>query len=235
MIVKDLADRLFPDGHSITFENEFFYGAGSLQEKQISIIGTRERALIGVDLALRIASQIVVVMRDHPGSTILLLIDTAGQKMSRRDELLGLNGYIAHVAKCLEVARRRGHKILGLVSGEAVSAGFLSTSMLADACYALPGAEVRVMNLKAMSRVTKIPVERLELLSERSPVFAPGVSNYFAMGAIAEIWDGDLSTALVEALGADLGSADRRRQYGEERRGRSLAKIVSDRVRYDPA
>ncbi|KAA0686447.1 biotin-independent malonate decarboxylase subunit gamma [Neorhizobium sp. P12A] len=235
MIVKDLADRLFPDGHSITFENEFFYGVGCLQEKRINIIGTRERALIGVDLALRIASQIVMVMRDHPGSTILLLVDTAGQKMSRRDELLGLNGYIAHVAKCLEVARGRGHKILGLVSGEAVSAGFLSTSMLADACYALPGAEVRVMNLKAMSRVTKIPVERLELLSERSPVFAPGVSNYFAMGAIAEIWDGDLSKALVEALGADLGSADRRRQYGEERRGRSLAKIVSDRVRYDPA
>jgi malonate decarboxylase gamma subunit len=235
VIVKDLVDRLFPDGHSITFEDAFFYGVGSLQEKQISIIGTRERALIGVDLALRIASQLVMVMRDHPGSTILLLIDTAGQKMSRRDELLGLNGYIAHVAKCLEVARRRGHKILGLVSGEAVSAGFLSTSMLADACYALPGAEVRVMNLKAMSRVTKIPVERLELLSERSPVFAPGVSNYVAMGAIAEIWDGDLSKALVEVLGADFGSADRRRQHGEERRGRSLAKIVSDRVRHDPA
>jgi malonate decarboxylase gamma subunit len=235
VIVKDLADRLFPDGHSITFEDEFFYGSASLQQREISIIGTLERALIGVDLALRIANRIVTVMRDFPGSPILLLIDTAGQKMSRRDELLGLNGYIAHVAKCLEVARRRGHKILGLVSGEAVSAGFLSTSMLADACYALPGAEVRVMNLKAMSRVTKIPVERLEILSERSPVFAPGISNYYAMGAIAETWDGDLSKALAEALDVDFASTDRRRQYGEERHGRSLAKIVSDRVRHDPA
>jgi malonate decarboxylase gamma subunit len=107
--------------------------------------------------------------------------------------------------------------------------------MLADACYALPGAEVRVMNLKAMSRVTKIPIERLEVLSEHSAVFAPGITNYFAMGAIAEIWDGDISKALVEALDVDFGLADRRRQYGEERHGRSLAKIVSDRVRYDPA
>ena len=117
------------------------------------------------------------IVRDHPGRPILLLVDTQGQRLSRRDELLGINGYMAHLAKCLQLARNRGHKIIGLVYSEAVSGGFLASSLLADRCYALPEAQVRVMNLPAMSRITKIPLERLEELSKSSPVFAPGVTE----------------------------------------------------------
>ena len=84
---------------------------------------------------------------------------------SHRDELLGINGYMAHLAKCIDLARRSGHRILGLVYSHAVSGGFLASSMLADICYALPEAEIRVMNLPAMARVTKIPLERLTELS----------------------------------------------------------------------
>jgi hypothetical protein len=47
--------------------------------------------------------------------------------------------------------------------------------VLSDVCFALPDAEIKVMNLPAMSRITKIPLERLQDLSISSPVFAPGV------------------------------------------------------------
>ncbi|MCL6654915.1 biotin-independent malonate decarboxylase subunit gamma [Agrobacterium rubi] len=231
-----LFDRLFPQGHEITSEGLFFAGTAKAGPDLVSIIGTREKAHIGIDLAMRMAAEVIRIMKERPGSPILLLVDTAGQKMSRRDELLGLNGYIAHLAKCLDVARRRGHRIIGLVYGEAVSAGFLSSSLLADACYALPEAEVRVMNLPAMSRVTKIPVERLEELSMDSAVFAPGVANYVAMGAVRETWDGDLAVALVKALEERPGAnVDARRNYGEQRNGRTLARSVSQRVRHDAA
>ena len=60
--------------------------------------------------------------------------------------------------------------------------------MMADLCAALPDAEIRVMNLPAMARVTRIPEERLRALSVTSPVFAPGAINYVAMGAIDALW-----------------------------------------------
>ena len=46
-----------------------------------------------------------------------MLVDTGGQRLSRRDELLGINGYLAHLAKCLELARLRGHKLISLIYG----------------------------------------------------------------------------------------------------------------------
>lgn len=227
-----LLDRLFPRGHSIQFDGLFFSGAGQCGDAPVAVIGATDHAPIGVELALRIAAATLAVIRDHPGRPILLMIDTQGQRLSFRDELLGVNGFMAHVAKCIDLAKRRGHRIIGLVWSEAVSGGFLATGMLADACYALPEAEIRVMNLPAMARITKQPLERLEELSKTSPVFAPGVDNYFRMGAVRDIWRGDLSQRLLEALAAPP-TGDDRRQSGESRGGRMLAHLVSERVRRD--
>lgn len=234
MNAEALLSRLFPHRHGIAFEGEFFAGPARSGELDIIVIGARDKAAIGVELALRMARAVLDAVRDHPGAPILLLVDTSGQRLSRRDELLGVNGYMAHLAKCLDLARRSGHCTLGLVYGEAVSGGFLATSLLADECYALPEAEIRVMNLPAMARVTKIPLERLEQLSTTSAVFAPGVDNYHRMGAIRDIWAGDLAAHLQDAL--DHSSEDdRRRRDGEARGGRTMARSVADRVRSDAA
>ncbi len=232
MSIDTLLDRLFPGGHDIAFDAPFFAGTGEAGGRTVAVIGTLDKAAIGADLAFRMADAVLRIVGEHPGRPILLLVDTSGQRMSRRDEMLGLNAYVAHLAKCLDLARRQGHRIVGLVHGEAVSAGFLSSSLLADACYALPEAEVRVMNLPAMARVTKIPLERLEEFSKNSAVFAPGVANYVAMGAVRALWEGDLEACLLAALDDPADPAiDRRSIDGEARGGRRLARGVADRVR----
>jgi malonate decarboxylase gamma subunit len=76
----------------------------------------------------------------------------------------------------------------------------LSFGLMADHIHALPDAQVRVMDLRAMARVTKQPLEKLQALSQSSPVFAPGVANYVAMGAVESLWDGDLAQHLLQAL-----------------------------------
>ncbi|WP_266035837.1 biotin-independent malonate decarboxylase subunit gamma [Brucella intermedia] len=234
--MESLFDRLFPLGHDIVFDGAFFTGHGKAGSHDVAVIGTRDKTPIDVKLAFRMAAAVLSIVRDHPGRPIFLPVDTSGQKMSRRDEILGLNSYVAHLAKCLDLARRKGHPIIGLVYGEAVSAGFLSSSLLADACYALPEAEVRVMNLPAMSRITKIPLERLEQLSKVSAVFAPGVANYVAMGAVRGFWKDDLAKCLIAAIEDESDPAiDRRRIDGETRGGRTLARKISDRVRNDAA
>jgi len=227
-----LFDSLFPEGHEIHRTGALIAGSGRLGGREVALIGTLEAAPIGVELAHRLAGEVLKVMRQRPGCPILLLVDTQGQRLGRRDELLGLNGYLAHLAKCLEVARLRGHPVIALVHTQAVSGGFLSTGLVADACYALPQAEIRVMNLPAMARVTKIPLERLKCLSETSPVFAPGAENYLRMGAIEALWEGDLAVALRDALEPEA-PVDRRRTLGEERGGRRLARQVAERVRRD--
>ena len=232
MDMTTLLDRLFPDGHKVAADGVYFDGSGRVYGAEVAVIGTIDNTPIGIELAFRMAGAVLEVVRRHPGRPILLLVDTQGQRLSHRDELLGINGYMAHLAKCIDLARRNGHRVIGLVYGQAVSGGFLATSLLADRCYALPDAEIRVMNLPAMARVTKIPLERLTELSASSPVFAPGVENYRRMGAITDLWDGDLATCLAEALAAPV-DGDPRRELGEERGGRLLARKVADRVRRD--
>jgi malonate decarboxylase gamma subunit len=172
-------------------------------------------------------------VKKRPHEAIVFFLDTQGQRLRRRDELLGLNGYMAHLAKCCEVARRRGHPLLSVVYGEAVSGGYLTTGMMADACYAVADAEIKVMNLPAMARITKVPLERLQELAGRSPVFSPGADNYLAMGHLRAIWHDDyatqLSTALAE-LRRDRPETDARMDAGLARGGRRMAAPVAAEV-----
>lgn len=234
MMLPELLDRLFPGGHTVQVDNQVLHGTGKTANSEVTVIGTTDHAEVGVEHALALAEAALDSTRHHPDRAILMLVDTAGQRLSRRDELLGINGYLAHLAQCLEVARLRGARLISLVYGEAVSGGFLSFGLMADEIYALGDAQVRVMNLQAMARVTKLPLERLQGLSKSSPVFAPGVENYVAMGAVSEIWTGNLAEHLAKALRASA-SGDERRRLGQERGGRTLAAEVAAKVAHGTA
>lgn len=225
----DLAEALFGADHGIAREGDVLRGTASFDGEPLAVIGTTDHAPIGVQLALTQARAVLDVIADHPGRAILLLIDTQGQQLRRRDELLGINRAMAHLGMCIDLARRRGHRVLGLVYDQALSGGFITSGLMADACDALPGAEIRVMRLPAMSRVTKLPEAFLEELSTSNPVFAPGVGNYVAMGGVRRLWQGDLREALRAAL-ADLPTRDERAEAGRARGGRRLSADVVQRV-----
>lgn len=230
-----LFDRLFGAGkHDIAIDGLFLSGSARLDDRTLAVIGTREHAAIDTELALRISAAVLAVVQadaGKPARPIVFIADTKGQALSRHDELLCLNGYFAHVARCVNLARRNGHRLVTLIQGEAVSGGFLAFGMLADRICALPGAEVRVMDLRAMSRVTKIPLERLEALAQQSPVFAPGAENYWRMGGVHEIWsDSDAWPERLAAAIAGHDASDTRAQLGLERDGRKLAREVASLV-----
>lgn len=231
--VLSLCGELFPAGHDVRVEGERVVGTGRTKKGEVAIVGTHGHAAIGAELAYALAGDVLAVMESHPGRPILMLVDTQGQNLSRRDEMLGNPGYLAHLAQCFEVARRRGHQILALVYGEAVSGGFLALGMTADDAYALPEAQVRVMALPAMARITQLPVERLEELCRTSPIFGPGVDNYEKLGCLEKVWRGNLSAALEAALDAP-SHPDRRRALGAERGGRLAAHDVVERLLREP-
>ena len=226
---QPLADQLFGSGHSLRADGDFLAGTVSFDGRPLKVIGTTNHAPIGVRLALAQARLVLDTIARHPGQPILLLIDTQGQQLRRRDELLGINRAMAHLGMCIDLARRRGHRVVGLVYEQALSGGFITSGLIADACYALPEAEIRVMRLPAMARITKLAPELLENLSRTNPVFAPGVENYVAMGGIRALWRRDLAGALRAAL-ADSPTDDQRARDGASRGGRQRAASVVQRV-----
>lgn len=225
-----LAGQLFPDGHDITQEGDFLHGTGRRPGMDYAVIGTANHAEVGVELAMAMAGAVLRTIQGHPGRPILFLIDTQGQRLRHRDEMLGLNRYMSHLGKCVEAARRQGHRVLGLVYSQALSGGFIPNGMAADLCAALPEAEIRVMNLPAMARVTRIDEARLRELSQSSPVFAPGAINFVQMGAIDGLWEGDLGQALDQAC-ERAQPRDPRSALGEARGGRQLAHGIARRIR----
>jgi malonate decarboxylase gamma subunit len=222
---QTLATALFGEAHGIERHGDFLHGTVRFDGEPITVIGTTDHAPIGVALALAQARVVLDTIRQHPGRPILLLIDTQGQQLRRRDELVGINRAMAHLGMAIDLARRRGHRVLGLVYDQALSGGFITSGLIADACDALPEAEIRVMRIPAMARVTKLPEAMLTELSRSNPVFAPGVQNYVAMGGVRALWHGDLPAALRRAL-ADCTVDDRRAADGMARGGRRMAADV---------
>jgi malonate decarboxylase gamma subunit len=224
-----LAEQLFPAGHAITEREQFLSGSATAAGQEIAVVGTTGHAPIGVEIALAQARFILDTVCHHPGRTIMILVDTQGQRLRHRDEMLGINSYMAHLGKCVELARRSGHRVLALVYDQALSGGFITSGLMADACYALPDATIRVMGLAAMARITKVPEERLTELALDNPVFAPGPENYARMGGVEAIWRGDLAASLELALKA-LPGTDQRSALGLARGGRKMTHPVIEAI-----
>jgi malonate decarboxylase gamma subunit len=226
-----LIGDFFGDDAVIRREGDLIIGEGRLDGCGISILGTADRTYIGADAAIAMARHVLDIVSDRPRQPILIIVDNSGHRLGRWDELMANNGCIAHLTKCLDLARRSGHRVIGVVNELAVSAGFMALGMATDTCYALPEAEVRVMAPNAMSRVMRVPLDRLTELCQTSPVLGPGVQNFMRVGAIRDLWAGDLAGHLRTALAEAPPAGDTRRNIAHARGGRLLAREVADLVR----
>ncbi|HBP28708.1 MAG: biotin-independent malonate decarboxylase subunit gamma [Advenella sp.] len=233
MTLTSILDSLFPAGHQVRINGHQLAGTASTAAGEVAVLGTTDAAAIDHEIALYLAQQILATIQTHPRRPLIFLVDTQGQALSRAQELLCLNGSLAHLAACVDLARRLGHVSLSLVTGEAVSGGYLSFGLMADRAYALDSSQVRVMDLKAMARVTKIDHAKLVELAASAPTFAPGADNYQRMGAIEDIWQAPsaslLDAALAELLKAQAGT-DLRMLTGQDRTGRIQAARIVDQI-----
>ena len=235
MQTKTILEKLFPNNLEYHIDNSMIRGSADTKLGKVEIIGTVDSAAMNQLIAMTLANEILDVIAKGKKTPIVFIVDTMGQDSSRADELLCLNRTFAHLASCVDLLRRSGHPNLAIVLGEAVSGGFLSYGLMANQVFAMQSSQVKVMDLNAMSRVTKIPLDKLKSLSQTSAIFAPGVENYYAMGAVNDIWKA-LDEYLVEnALESQMTHindflTDDRRQVAEERKGRLLCNDIVQSV-----
>ncbi len=233
MTLDEMLASLFPDGHDVRNDHSVLLGSGPLRTGgRALVIGVADRAAVGADEAIRLSSYVLSSIENGSGP-ILVIVDSDSQRMSKREELLGLNEYLAHLAKCLIYADMHGRPTIGLLYGHSAAGAFLATALATRVLVGLPGAEPVVMDLPSMAKVTKLSIEVLEEKAKSTAVFAPGLRNLAQTGAVHITWDE--AVPLVDQLEALLGdmpdTRDRRDALGNERSGRLKAADIAERVR----
>jgi len=233
MTLDDVLAGLFPSGHQVKVSKDGLI-TGSAKRKaggDLAVIGVANGEPLGGHGVLVLADEVLKAVASGGDTPILVLVDTQGQTMSRREEMLGLYEYLAHLAKCLLLASQEGHRTIGVEYGKAAAGSFLATALAADTLIGLPGAEPAVMDLPSMARVTKLPLDRLTELAKTTPVFAPGLDHMLKTGAVASIWDPKQPLdQQLEAAIAGASPRDQRDRLGAERKGRLMAAKVAELV-----
>jgi malonate decarboxylase gamma subunit len=231
MTLAEILASLFPKGHAVSVRDGLVTGSGPFAGGQIRVVGVDGDTPLGVDGALTLSRAVLDAVRAGDRAPILVAVDSDSQRMSRRDELLGLNECLAHLAKTLLLADRSGHPTIGLIYGHSAAGAFIATALATRVLAALPGANPSVMDLPSVARVTKLPLKKLQDMAKSTPVFAPGIDNMVATGAVHVVLDPDkpLDSQIRDVI-ADMQPGDVRDRLGEERGGRPVARAVAEAV-----
>ena len=237
MKFPELLASLFPNGHEVVIEKGLISGQGRRPSGDaIAVIGVDGRLPVGIDEAAKLSRHVLDIVNRGGEEPILVLIDSDSQRMSKRDEMLGLNEFLAHLAKSLLFADMHGHPTIGLLYGHTAAGAFIATALATRALLALPGAQPAVMDLPSMARVTKLSIGILEEMARSTPVFAPGLDNLAQTGGVASVLDPGRSLAdqletVLDAFAQPAEMEDIRDQLGKERKGRPKAADIAERVR----
>jgi malonate decarboxylase gamma subunit len=238
MMLAEILKSLFPDGREVALEHGLLFGHGTGPRGRAIVIGVEGHTAVGVDEAAWLSRKVLEALGAGGTDPIVVLVDSDSQRMSKRDELLGLSEFLAHLAKCLIYADTQGHPTVGLLYGHTAAGAFIATALATRTLLALPGAQPAVMDLPSMARVTKLSIEVLQDKAKSTPVFAPGLENLAQTGAVSQVLDPHVSLAaqLAAALtamaaGPPSRASDTRDQLGKERHGRPKAADIAERVR----
>jgi len=172
---------------------------------------------------------------------LILIVDTPGNGPGKVEEIIGMNKATGAYQLALAEARKKGHPIIAMVIGRAISGAFLCHGLQADHILSLAkdfGTMIHVMPLTSISRITKLDIERLEELSQENPVFAAGVDFFYKLGGVEEIVNKveDMSATIKRHI-AEVRQIKQNGQFeklgpwgrgklGAERGGRKTREIV---------
>ena len=121
---------------------------------------------------------------------IILVVDTPGNGPGKVEEIFGMNKSTGAYQLALAEARKKGHPIVAMVVGRAISGAFLCHGLQADHILSLTKdfqVMIHVMPLTSIARITKQNIERLEELSKSNPVFAAGAEFFYKLGGVQEL------------------------------------------------
>jgi malonate decarboxylase gamma subunit len=98
MTLDEVLAGLFPSGRQVKVSKDGLI-TGSAERKaggNLAVIGVANGEPLGGHGVLVLADEVLKAVASGGDTPILVLVDTQGQMMSRREEMLGLYEYLAH-------------------------------------------------------------------------------------------------------------------------------------------
>ncbi|WP_319369990.1 biotin-independent malonate decarboxylase subunit gamma [uncultured Ilyobacter sp.] len=180
-------------------------GTAKLEGKEVTIIANDATkmnprfpvvygGIIGLEEGYKMATAVYDTIETDKSSKvkrpIVLIVDTPGNGPGKVEEIIGMNKSTGSYQLALAEARLKGHPIVAMIIGRAISGAFLCHGLQADRILSLSAdfkTMIHVMPITSIARITKLDIETLEGLSKSNPVFASGAHFFYDLGGLEEV------------------------------------------------
>lgn len=152
------------------------------------IIGMEE----GYKMASAVYETILADANAEQKRPIVLIVDTPGNGPGKVEEIMGMNKSTGAYQLALAEARYKGHPIVAVVIGRAISGAFLCHGLQADRILSLTkdyNTVIHVMPLTSISRIINKDLSFLQELSTTNPTFASGPEFFYNLGGVESLID----------------------------------------------
>jgi malonate decarboxylase gamma subunit len=181
---------------------------------------------VGLEEAYTLAARLrEAIDQDESGKKrpIIALVDVKSQAYGRREGTAAIFLAAAAAADAYATARMKGHPVITLVVGQAISGGFLTHGYQANRILAFddPGVVIHAMHAEAAARITLRSVDELKALGHEILPLSYDIRDYAKLGLLYELLQvtnpdepcqneiAKVQQALIEAIAdARSGSTD---------------------------
>src|SRR5271154_4089813 len=147
---------------------------------------------VGLEEAYALATRIrEAVEQDKNGKKrpIIAIVDVKSQAYGRREETAAIFLSTATAADAYASPRRKGHPVIALVMGNAISGGFLTHGYQANRILAFDdaGVVIHAMHKEAAARITLRTVAELDELGHKIAPLSYDIHDYAKLGLLHKL------------------------------------------------
>ena len=150
------------------------------------------RGEVGLEESYTLATRVrEAIEQDKNGKKrpIVAIVDLKSQAYGRREETAAIFLACATAADAYATARMKGHPVIALVMGNAISGGFLTHGYQANRILAFDDADVIIhaMHKEAAARITLRSVAELDILGRKIAPLSYDIRDYAKLGLLHKL------------------------------------------------
>jgi biotin-independent malonate decarboxylase gamma subunit len=150
------------------------------------------RGEVGLEESYTLAARIrEAIEQDKNGKKrpIIAIVDVKSQAYGRREETAAIFLATATAADAYASARMKGHPVIALVMGNAISGGFLTHGYQANRILAFDdsGVIIHAMHKEAAARITLRTVAELDALGHKIAPLSYNIHDYAKLGLLHKL------------------------------------------------
>jgi len=150
------------------------------------------RGEVGLEESYTLATRVREAIEQNKNGKkrpIVAIVDLKSQAYGRREETAAIFLACATAADAYATARMKGHPVIALVMGNAISGGFLTHGYQANRILAFDDADVVIhaMHKEAAARITLRTVAELDVLGHKIAPLSYDIRDYAKLGLLYKL------------------------------------------------